>query len=77
MAILAWLGAIEAAIPILYLAFIGQRSIEQWRDDRRRQRPAVEATDLRPEANPQPRPRPHLLSVQSLGDYVEYVWRDP
>lgn len=74
----AWVGAIEAAIGILYLAIIGQRSIAQWLDDRRRPRlPAEDATPPQ-EVDPAPAtPRPRLLSAQSIGAYLEYVWRDP
>ncbi|HEU0025574.1 MAG TPA: hypothetical protein VFQ25_00530 [Ktedonobacterales bacterium] len=84
METVAWVGALETAVGLLYLALFGQRSIAQWLDDRRRrgtgaktggqeadQESAVESS------GPPPRVRPRLLSIQAIGDYLEYMWRDP
>jgi hypothetical protein len=76
----AWVGAIETAIAILYIAIVGQRSIAQMIDDRRKQRPNVKSTDDEPSievARPLPRFHSRVLSVQRLGDYLEYIWREP
>jgi hypothetical protein len=76
----AWVGAIEVALGLLYAALIGQRSIAQWFDDRRKTRPASDAVELPPETSAPdttPRSRPRLLSVQRVGAYVEYFWHDP
>lgn len=84
METVAWVGALETAIAILYLALIGQRSIAQWLDDRRKQRsvvkkPGQEAPQESVLETSASTPGTHarLLSVQSIGDYLEYVWRDP
>lgn len=76
----AWVAAIEGAIAILYLAIVGERSVSQMIDDRRRQAKGTAQAEPpqgadTPQVTPQPRPR--LLSVQSVGAYIDYVWRDP
>jgi hypothetical protein len=71
MAIAILIGAIEAAIGILYMAAFGHRSIARWIDDRRGQRYGV--TEVTPESSSHPR----LLTAESLRNYVEYCWRDP
>ncbi len=80
MEIVTWIGAIEAAVGILYLALFGQRSIIEWIDARRREREAPKGADL-PQGGNAPKPllrsRPRVLSIQSLGDFIEYWWRDP
>ncbi len=84
METVAWAGALETAIALLYLALIGQRSVAQWLDDRRKRQTNAEKPDQAAPQESKPKtpdspPRTHarLLSVQSVGDYLEYVWRDP
>lgn len=86
METVAWVGALETAIAILYLALIGQRSVAQWLDDRQKRRSptttqtADQAVKQEPKAeasSPLMPSRKRSLSVQSVGDYIEYVWRDP